>query len=77
MKMVLVNWEDSNIMHGWRVPEETTEDRVADCQTIGFVIADDEDKVILAMGKSNLGAVMECITIPRSCIQSIRELRLK
>ena len=77
MKMILVEWVDSNIIHGWVVPGEGIEDKVAHCQTIGFLKSQDEEKITLAMGKGDLGAVIECITIPKGCVRSIKELRIK
>ncbi len=77
MKMVLVNWVDSNIMHGWRLAGEHTEDSVAECQTIGFLEREDENKIVLVMGTSNLGSVIESFIIPKPCIKSIRKLRVQ
>ncbi len=76
-KMVLIEWVDSNIIHGWRESQDVVEDRIACCQTIGYLEREDNEKVVLIMGISNYGLVFECITIPKGCIKSIRILRIK
>lgn len=76
-KMVLIEWVDSNIMHGWRISEEANEDTVAHCKTVGFLKSQDDEKITLVMGESDFGSVIECITIPKGCIKSIKELRVK
>ena len=76
-KMVLIEWLDSNIMHGWRTEEEVKEDILAHCKTIGFLIAQNDKCITLTMGISDFGSVLESITIPKGCIKSMRELRLK
>ena len=76
MKIVLIKWEDSNVTHGW-ILKDTNNNNVAHCQTVGILQAEDENKVTIAMGESDCGSVLEKITIPKGCIKSIRQLRVR
>ena len=77
IQMVLVEWLDSNVTHGWRVEDTVNIDDVAHCRTVGILKAEDETKVTLALGDSDCGSVMETITIPKGCITSIKKLRVR
>lgn len=76
IRMVLIEWNDSNVTHGWR-PDDCKDDTVAHCWTIGVVRVEDDEKITVAFGGSDCGSVMETITIPIGCITKIKELRLK
>ncbi len=76
MKMVLVDWIDTGVIHGWRDKTEVR-DTCASCQSVGIVVADEEDRITLTLGISDQGLVMDCITIPRTSIKQIRQLRVK
>ncbi len=73
---MLVKWADSNVMHGW-VHDDCKEGCLAHCETLGFLKDDDDEKVTVAMSISEFGSMLEQITIPRGCITSIKELRVK
>jgi len=75
-QMVLAEWLDSNVTHGWR-PDDCNGDTIAHCRTVGILKAEDETKITVALGDSDGGSVMETITIPRGCITSIRKLRIR
>lgn len=73
---VEVHWEDSTIPHrGWREVKEILADRKAvRCMSVGFVLADDEQGMVLTNsihGSEAAGVVM----IPRSAIRKVRKLR--
>ena len=76
-KMVLIDWVDSNVTHGWRLNNGLKFDDVAHAQHLGFLEYEDDEKITVSFGDSNCGTVMETITIPRGCIKSIKELRIK
>ncbi len=75
-KIVLIAWNDSNVIHGW-MPKDCNNDNVAHCRTVGILQAEDDKKVTVALGESDCGSVFEKLTIPRGCIVSMRELRVK
>lgn len=73
---VLIKFSDSNVIHGW-MPDDCSQDDVAHCQIVGILQAEDDTKVIVVLGDSNYNSVLEKIIIPKGCIESIRELRIK
>ncbi len=75
-KIVLIEWDDSNVVHGWRM-NTCEEDNVAHCRIVGIVKAETDETITLAFGDSDLGSVMETITIPCSSIFSFKELEVK
>ena len=75
MTIVQIEWEDSNVTHGWRLSDLF--DDVAHCKLWGKLINETEDKITIAFGESNCGSIMETITIPKGCIKSIKKLRVK
>ena len=75
-KLVLVEWDDSNVEAGW-VHIPCADRDVAHCRTPGILLFEDDKKVVIAFGDSNCGMVHETLTIPKGCITRIRELRVK
>jgi len=75
-RLVLVEWDDSNVIHGWRV-DNGNMDEVAHCRTVGILVSESETSVTVAFGESDCHSVMETITIPKGCITAIRRLRVK
>lgn len=75
MKRVIVGWFDSNVMHGWQPNSESV--NVAVCESIGYLKEDTKEKIVLLQCISNFGFEMGKMAIPKGCIKSIRELRLK
>jgi hypothetical protein len=75
-KIVLVEWVDSNVTHGWREGESVAFDSIARCRTVGIVKIDDREKIVLAFGDSESGMVLETISIPKGCVVKVRSLRL-
>ena len=76
MKLVIVNWVDSNLIHGWR-PVDDNQDKIADCETVGFLVKDDDEKIVLAMSRSTDDNVLETISIPQRSVLDTRDLRLR
>ncbi len=75
MKKVIVCWNDSNFLHGWQYGEYSAE--LAPCETLGFIIEETEEKLVIAQTISKFGAHMGIIVIDKGCIRSIKELRMK
>ena len=75
-KIVLIEWNDSNVSHGW-IPKSQKDDNLAHCRTVGFVVSEDDDKLTVTLGESDSDNTMERLTIAKSSITSLRELRVK
>lgn len=75
-RIVLIEWEDSNVTHGW-IPKDLHNDNLARCKTTGFVVSEDDKKITVTLGESDYDTTMERLTIPKSCIISIKEMRVR
>jgi len=75
MKKVLIEWVDANIQHGWQLDTSTCD--VALTEEIGYLVEEDNKKIIVARGYSQYGLYNSPMAIPLGCIKSIKELRLK
>ena len=83
-RIVEVEWEDSDMLHGWHTEAETP--LVAGpCRSVGYLFSDTDKAVVLTLSlddaepapgvtKSRLGCT---ITIPRSAISKVTELTRK
>ena len=76
MRKVIVEWVDSNELHGWQMEGEVS-CGLAMCESVGCIKSEDNDKLILIQTTSNYGAHMGVLAIPKGCIKSIKELRVK
>jgi len=74
--MLLVEFADSNIGHGWEHPE-ATQDGLAYVKAIGYLKSEDDEQLTLTMAVSDLGLIFEKFTVPKSSIKYMKELRCK
>ena len=75
-RMVLVEFADSNIGHGWEHPE-ATQDGLALVRAVGYLKSEDDEQLTLTMALSDLGLIFEKFTIPKASVKSVKELRVK
>ena len=74
MKIVLIEWVDSNLFHGW-VDKDGESFGVAECKSVGFLLKKHRSEITLALSRSKQDQVSQCITIPRGCVKSIEVLK--
>lgn len=69
MKIVLIEWLDSNISQGWHGSSEQDYGPLK-CQTVGFLVGEGEDYVALSGSTSESDASDACdvMTIPKIAI---------
>jgi hypothetical protein len=70
----MVEWEDAFSDGGWRSFEDDLP--AAQCVTVGFLLFDTPDKVIIVQSKSSSGNYADRIAIPKVCIKRIRKLKV-
>ena len=75
MRKVIVVWSDSNTLHGWQYGEYRAE--LAECETLGFITEETDDKLVVSQTVSGYGAHMGITVIAKGCIKSIKELRVR
>ncbi len=76
-KIICVDWDDAAHTDGWRHAERIAEDTPLRCRTIGFVMSETKDKIVLAQNLSlEQPTGSEAMTIPKSLIRRRRRLRL-
>lgn len=77
-KLQIVRWVDSASTPRWRYTHEI-DPKPSECVTVGFVIHANRKAITLAqtarMDKGYEEDVNACMTIPRGCIKSIRNLK--
>lgn len=80
-KIVEVFWVDSEHSSDWSKLEDVLEEQSGslECRSVGYLVADKEDRIILATSVSNdedtEESISAYITIPKVSILSQKELR--
>lgn len=71
MKMLIVKWHDAVTDHGWTDLAEAAQLSL-DCVTsVGYVVAEMPDRIILAASWDGESSVNQQIVIPRDWIEEI------
>ena len=76
MKLVKIEWLDANAADGWVSRARARTHPLAKCSTVGYVIKRNYRQITVAQSIStDKGDTCDAIiSIPTSCIQSIKEL---
>lgn len=73
----LVEWIDSSGMPGWNDYDETDNHGFSRCESVGFVVREDETQVMLAAGIDHQhGNVCDVTSIPKVAITSEKTLKV-
>ena len=76
MKLVLVEWLDSNAVNGWHPKQQFQNDGISKCQSVGILMKETPKEIALVL---NLSGELwsDAIYIPKSCITRMRQLKVK
>ena len=75
MKFVIVDWTDSNMtFSGWETIEHACGLEPSECQTGGWIVLENDNKIILAMSHSEQ-TVGGLFTIEKKCISNIQIIK--
>ena len=78
MKIVRVRWIDSNFRSGWALSHEVNDvEPLAMGGAVGFLKGDNGEAITLAMSIGDNGSTLGSLTIPKSSIVYMKEMRLK
>jgi hypothetical protein len=77
-KMIIVKWVDSLRDSNWNDRASHARHRASECISIGFLLVDNEDDLIIYQSDDfDNGSVGCSLTIPKKAIQEVIELRKK
>ena len=78
MKIVRVKWIDSNFRSGWALSHEVNDvEPLAVGEAVGFLKGENKEAITLAMSTGDNGSTLGSLTILKSSIIYIKEMRLK
>lgn len=72
-KAVYLEWTDSSAFKGWQYPGvDTTPSKIC---SIGYLLEDKPDHIVITTSLSNTGSFMDALTIPKCAITKRKALR--
>lgn len=77
MKLLLIEWLDSASFDSWTATDTLRKLKPSACQTVGFLLSEDEDYIVLAgsyAANSHNDSACGAMCIPKCCITSQREM---
>lgn len=78
MKIVLIEWEDSRqASPSWQWLEDYEPQESVICKTVGFLIPSNKNIKVVAISTSDDEQISGVVTIPTSCVLSVKELTCK
>lgn len=77
MKIVIIEWLDANAADGWTNMKKARSHPLAECFSVGYIVRRNFRQITLAQSiSSDKGDTCDAlISIPTSCIKSIKELK--
>lgn len=76
IRSAIVKWTDSSTLRGWH-PINSSEHGVAYITSLGWVVKETPTEITLSASMSCWGNCADAITIPKSCVKSIKRLGYK
>jgi hypothetical protein len=78
-RKVWVKWVDACVERNdhwiWRDDFEPREEGGLPCETIGFVVHEDERSIVLAQSTGSNGTIDNLITLPKGMVVEIKDLK--
>lgn len=77
MKRVVIHWLDIHTDHGWEAVDKAVNLTPAECQTIGFIVGETPDYIVVSATYSKADEIEETnsrTSIPKGCIVRTEEL---
>ncbi|KKN01443.1 hypothetical protein LCGC14_1127690 [marine sediment metagenome] len=66
--VIKITWRDCTSQHGWYSQQEAIEIHLESIQTIGWLVEENEDVVIIGVSLAEDGKIGNITIIPRGCI---------
>lgn len=76
-QIVEVRWQDASTRSMWGSAEEYASHGVAECISVGYLLRNGKDKIVVVQTQADDAACNSAIAIPASWIRSIRLLTPK
>ncbi len=67
LEVHLIRWRDAASAPGWEDREAARRSQISVVTTIGFLLADEKDRIVVTGSTSSYGALAS-LAIPRECI---------
>ncbi len=74
MPVVEVEWIDSWAHGGWQDPEDV-DGTPLKCRSVGYLLKNGPNTVVLALSQHEGGSVGDVLTIPSRCVTELRTLQ--
>lgn len=76
MKPVLVEWRDACSSQGWQNPKLGNFDLLR-VHTVGWLIQEDDEKIVVALNRCSNGAVGDTVSIPKPWVGKITRFKCR
>lgn len=75
LPIVEVHWVDSTTVALWAAADEV-DDVSLECRTVGFLVRDLEDRVVISTSVDSNGHIMDPLIIPKGCITAMYDIEV-
>ncbi len=72
-RTVWIEWLDSQTQSHWQHPSAKAVEDI-ECVTLGFVVWETDEAIVVAATVAATGSVLDSITIPKVCITRLHEV---
>lgn len=75
--IVEIKWIDPSGKNGWREKQAFLESKISECRGVGYLIVSNRKQIVIVQNIDDANDLMSDSTcIPRSCVKSIRKLKV-